>query len=180
MTGGRRLERARRPLAAVARARRGLRTRADISLLARMIACAVFIRVFKRILPLATLTRLLRPKAQHGTRRPVREVKIAQFADWIVGVRLGRCLERSLLVYRFLGRTEEAPRLVVGLRRCEGDIRGHAWVVYGGRVFNESEAAVAGFETVVEFGPDGHPALSPSIDSTAPTRDSFQTASVVR
>jgi len=38
------------------------------------------------------------------------------------------CLERSLMLYRFLGEVDANPRLVMGVRRDGGTTDGHVWI----------------------------------------------------
>ena len=67
----------------------------------------------------------------------------------------GTCLERSILLFRYLGRAGAAPQLVVGFIR-EGDgVIGHAWVEVEGRPLLEVEDPTAMYVSLVRFGPDG-------------------------
>jgi hypothetical protein len=69
--------------------------------------------------------------------------KVAWFANFIVNfpVRWGKCLQRSLIVYRLLNGYGEPARLVVGVDEQDSTAEGHVWVVRlcdGNRVFAEA------------------------------------------
>jgi hypothetical protein len=65
------------------------------------------------------------------------------------------CLTRSLLVYRYLSRETTGLRLVVGIHRTEGELRGHAWVTMGGEPVAENADSLAEFVPVIAFGANG-------------------------
>jgi hypothetical protein len=67
------------------------------------------------------------------------------------------CLERSLLLFRFLSRGGADPRLVLGVRHVDGTISGHAWIVVSDTPLLEPQSALADFEPVLEFGHRGAP-----------------------
>ena len=72
---------------------------------------------------------------------------------WSTG---GNCLERGLVLYRFLSAAGFEPSLVAGFRKTEdGRLRGHAWVVVDGNPVGESAASLEDFERALAFGPDG-------------------------
>lgn len=56
--------------------------------------------------------------------------KIARFAGFIVGVpqTWGRCVQRSLIVYRLLNAYDIPARLCFGINRQNEQLDGHAWV----------------------------------------------------
>jgi hypothetical protein len=67
------------------------------------------------------------------------------------------CLERSLLLYRFLSEAGVEPTLVIGARRGTPSIIAHAWVTVEGRAI---DSGAKNFKTIVAFGRDGKPASS--------------------
>ena len=133
-----------------------LRSPSHLWLAARMSAWAALLAVLKRAVPLSRLVRFVRARPVR-TARPDTVGSIAQLDQWIYWRRReGRCLERSLLVYRYLGIAGARPTLVSGLRRCDDEWKGHAWVVVDGAVFNEPEAAVEQYAPIVTFDSNGH------------------------
>ncbi len=56
--------------------------------------------------------------------------KIARFAGFVVGVpqTWGRCVQRSLIVYRLLNAYGIPARLCFGINRQDQQLDGHAWV----------------------------------------------------
>jgi hypothetical protein len=112
--------------------------------------------VLKRTVPIATLVRLMATPGGRATRDPRR---IVELVDWLYGPRrkreLGNCLDRSLVLYRFLSRSEPATRLVIGMRRESSELEGHAWVIAGDRAFGETPPSGGGFVTLATFAADG-------------------------
>lgn len=137
-----------------------IRSPGDAWLAARMAGWAVVLPVLSRVVPLPALVRLMVPRdaAGAGARDAERERRIVALTRLVYTplVRADRgCLQRSLVAYRYLARAGAAPRLVVGMRRGEGAVEGHAWVTVDGDVRGDSPARVAGYGTVVAFGGDG-------------------------
>lgn len=136
---------------------------ADCWLGARILFWATVVRVAKYAVPLRTLVRVMSPDPHHGRRSAERERRIALFADWASRVARprspGNCLERSLVSYRFLIRAHADPQLVIGFRRDDTGVLGHAWVLVDGRPLGDSPAVVATYEVAMAFG-RGHPPLA--------------------
>jgi hypothetical protein len=92
-------------------------------------------------------------------RTPARERRIAALAHGLSGPRgvaaLDNCLERSLVLYRYLGRSGARPELVVGVGRSEGSVSGHAWVLLDGETLFETPASLAEFSPIVSFDAEG-------------------------
>jgi hypothetical protein len=72
---------------------------------------------------------LLYSPPQHGWHISDEE-KIAQFAAFVVGMpqMWGRCVQRSLIVYRLLNAYGIPARLCFGINRQDQQLDGHAWV----------------------------------------------------
>jgi hypothetical protein len=89
-------------------------------------------------------------------RKPERERRIARIGRLLyrsrtVSVRYN-CLERSLVLYRFLGRAGADPELVVGVRKDETDaVRGHVWVLLDEVPLYETEEELAVFLPMLRF-----------------------------
>jgi hypothetical protein len=139
----------------------------DVWLLIRIVSWAVILPVLKRIVPLKSLVRFMWVPAKEK-RTPAQERKIGTLVRWLYYfvVPEKSCLERSLLLYRFLSRNNSDPRLVTGMRRAEDQTwKGHAWILVDGKPFEEQEASVEDFQTFAIFGPGGS---VDSIQKTAP------------
>jgi hypothetical protein len=111
----------------------------------------------KRLVPLPMLVRMLWRDAA-GTRDPAREareVAVALTASRWTGVRGRDCLQRSLLLYHLLSRAGADPVLVVGFRKRDDGIEGHAWVRVDGRAVADAEAGLSEFTPFVAFGARG-------------------------
>lgn len=77
--------------------------------------------------------------------------------------RRANCLERSLILYRFLSRAGAEPRLVLGVAHQHGAFTGHAWVTVDGNPVIDRGDALEAFAPVLEFGAGGLP-LQPHAD----------------
>jgi hypothetical protein len=65
------------------------------------------------------------------------------------------CLQRSLLLYRFLSAVGADPELVVGFREQDGKIIGHAWVLVNDMSIVEPESDLVRFSPVLRLGARG-------------------------
>jgi hypothetical protein len=112
--------------------------------------------ILKRTVPIATLARLM---ASPGGRSPGDSRRIVELVDWLYAPRrdreLGNCLDRSLVLYRFLSQHEPGTRLVLGMRRGSSELEGHAWVIAGDRSIGETPADGDGFVPLATFAADG-------------------------
>jgi hypothetical protein len=139
---------------------------ADCWLGARILLWAAVVRVAKYAVPLPTLVRVISPVPHHGRRSAERERRIALFAEWasrVVRPRSpGNCLERSLVSYRFLIRADADPELMIGFRRDDTGMLGHAWVLVDGRPLGDSPTVVATYEVAMAFGRGHSPMADPA------------------
>ncbi len=122
-----------------------------------MIAWAVVLPALARLLPLPSLVRRLwHEKASDNQER--RAERVLALAQAIYGRRRplrDNCFFRSLLTYRFLAEASADPRLVVGVRRGEGGVDGHVWVMLRERPVHENSVSLAEFSPLLVFGPLG-------------------------
>ncbi len=108
---------------------------------------------FKHLAPLGWLARWMwcppaGPRDLKSERRLIaRVLKLSRLPDC-------NCLQLSLLLYRSLSRAGANPTLVVGFRRMNGLILGHAWVIVDGRAVIESGADLE-FLPMFAFGSRG-------------------------
>ena len=132
---------------------------ADAALLARMLAWSMALPLLKRTTPLPRLVRLVQLDPRRSARDPEREAKVAALAEWLFKARprsaRDNCLERSLVTYRFLGRLNAAPELVVGVGVREDATLGHVWVTVDGRPVHDDRESLDLYETVAVFASDG-------------------------
>jgi hypothetical protein len=130
----------------------------DFWLVFRIFAWACVLPILKRVVPLKSLTRFLwlPPKTARNTEQ---EEKIGAAVRWIylfVFRNNTNCIERSLLLYRFLSRSNADPSLVTGMKRAEGNNwKGHAWILVDGIPFEEPEASIQDFKPLMIFGHGG-------------------------
>lgn len=130
---------------------------ADVWLACRMLGWALVLPFLKHALPLPRLAQLMW-KPQSGPHRPGREEQVEALARWFYGRRLplrDNCLERALLMYRYLADAGAEPRLVVGVSSNQPKTAGHVWLTLNDEPLQESDATLAGFVPVLRFGSGG-------------------------
>jgi hypothetical protein len=126
----------------------------------RLLAWRMALPHLKRVVPLAALVRLMWPRRRSVERNRKREQRIAAGVDRVFGRDDRRskenCLERSLLVYRFLAQAGADPQLVWGVRKNDDKLMGHAWVVLDGRPLARPDERLDSFTPITTYGPKGH------------------------
>lgn len=129
----------------------------DLLLIARLLVWALLVPVLKRLVPLPNVARLMWVDRPTGTPDRERQKRIVRAARLVLRARpLGQdenCLDRSLLLYRFLSMEMLDPRLVVGVRRGPDGVKGHAWVTVDGKPV--VEPSVAEYTPLAVIGPAG-------------------------
>lgn len=128
--------------------------------------------LLKHAMPIARLVRLAwrEPGGQSGldVEQKVigRVLRVGAFAGWPDR----DCLQRSLLLYQELSRVGARPDLVVGFRKDERGVAGHAWVTVRGQVVAETPDAPDRFVPALRFGPDGALLGPPAQAERAPSK----------
>src|SRR5262245_13080052 len=128
----------------------------------RLIPAYVAFGTLKHLVPLRWLVRCAwcppaGPRDREAERRLGASVlRLSQ----LMGLPDRDCFQRSLLLYRLLSRAGANPILVVGFRRMDGRILGHAWVIVDDHAIFESAADLSRFSPVVCFGARGALQLS--------------------
>lgn len=126
-------------------------------LVARMLTWSLTLPVLKRTVPLPRLARLM-SASRAGPRDMTGERRVIVWARRVDRLRPRRfrnnCLDRSMLAYRFLGKTGSDPRLVVGFESGADGIAGHAWVVVDETPLYGDEGG-SRFSEIIAFGRDG-------------------------
>jgi hypothetical protein len=132
---------------------------ADALLLVRMVGWWLALPVLKRVVPLERLVRLAQLEPARNARDPGQESRVVSLAAWLFKNRprhaRDNCLERSLVAYRFLGRLNARPELVVGVGSEDEKVLGHVWVTVDGRAVLDPPASLETYASLVVFGSDG-------------------------
>jgi len=110
--------------------------------------------LLKRVLPLPRLVRFMWLPAHASDRHRERELRTAHLVRRLCRTSGGNCLERSLILYRYLARANADPRLVVGMGKPD-EFLGHVWVTVDGRPLLDSPETLRGYTAVVRFGAGG-------------------------
>jgi transglutaminase superfamily protein len=128
-------------------------------LVVRLLPGYVLFGLLKHVVPLRWLVRWAwcpphGPRDLEGERRlAARVCRLSR----LTGLLDRDCLQRSLLLYRMLSRAGANPTLVVGFRRMDGRIFGHAWVIVDGYPVIEPEVNLLRFSPMFGFGFGGEP-----------------------
>jgi hypothetical protein len=134
-----------------ARALAGLLARPrDAWLAARAFGWLCALPVLKRTLPLERLVRLMWRAPRRGTRDRGQEERTIRIVSRLSRRSGGNCLERSLVLYRYLGWANADPDLVVGMARPD-EYLGHVWVTVDGQALLETPETLRGYTEVVRF-----------------------------
>ena len=112
---------------------------------------AIILPPLLSLLPLDELLKRLTPARvvrRHRTRR------VVVFTNWWLNRNMlmlrPTCLNRSLLLYRFLTRDGLDVRIHYGLRKTENGMEGHSWLSLGGKpLLNDGLTATDYEETFV-------------------------------
>ena len=135
-----------------------LKAPSDFWLIIRVSSWALILPVLKRIIPLKPLVRLLWSSSGR-LRNHKQELKIAKIVQWIYVFAYSKeksCLQRSLLLYRYLSMNNSEPQLITGMKQdAHKNWKGHAWVLVDGKPFGDFEANAAEFQPLVAFEKGG-------------------------
>jgi transglutaminase superfamily protein len=127
----------------------------DFPTTAVLLLLRISLPVLKRTVGVKRLTGWLsvRPSAIHGSETRVQKVRDAT-ETILHGGRLligSNCLDRSLAAYWMLRRAGASPTLVLGAKRDQGALAGHAWIELGPVVL---EPRAGEFIRIASFGGD--------------------------
>ena len=131
-----------------------LRSPRDAWLAARTFSWLCVLPLLKRTVPLDTLVQFMWLEPRGAARDPVREQRTIGVVDRLSRTSGGNCLERSLVLYRYLARANADPHLVVGMAKPD-EYLGHIWVVVDGRPLLETPETLGSYTEVVGFGRGG-------------------------
>jgi len=148
----------RRLLGRLRRAASTIGSAADAILFLRMVGWALALRSLKVVMPIRSLVRLMAsPSSARLTGRTRdRVVELADLAHRAAGMGLREnCLERSLIIFRYLGGTESSPHLVVGAKAGQGRVEGHVWVTVGEETVYHEAGHTDEYVPVTSFAADG-------------------------
>jgi Transglutaminase-like superfamily len=109
--------------------------------------------VLTRALPLERLVRLLaRPRTRE---RPAKQELAVRVAGRLWRSADAPCLQRSLALYRELGRLGANVRLVCGIKNGTDGLLGHTWIENMNRVVLDADDPRAAYATLVEYDRTG-------------------------
>lgn len=119
-----------------------------------MVSWAAALPVLKRRMSVTRLVETARPQGRTSA-RPETVIALARWVYRIPGFR-DNCLEKSLVTYRYLPTGPNEYRLVLGVRRAEGEgPPGHAWLTIDGRPVHDAPGALADLVPILSFDEEG-------------------------
>ena len=133
--------------------------RRDSRLLLRAFMWRLALPFLKHLVPLPTLVRVLcaKPLANTLDARQRRLSRLESVRQLLAeGGRLAvssNCLERSLMLYRFLTEAGAGPQLVMGVSKGNTGVAGHAWIEIDGQAL--ADATTDSFAPILIFGAEG-------------------------
>ena len=126
-------------------------------LAARMTAWVAMLRLAVRVVPIKRLSRWVEPRSTTPNvhdRDVDRVIALSQRATAALSRRPETmCLVRSLVAYRYLLRAGQRPELLMGFRKVESLLTGHAWVEIDGQPVTDDPAALADVQMSMVLGP---------------------------
>ncbi|MDP9280272.1 MAG: lasso peptide biosynthesis B2 protein [Gemmatimonadota bacterium] len=136
-------------------------SRSNVLLALRMSGWVLGLPFAKRLVPIERLARMMwRDGARE--RLPQRELFTMRLACRLTRFSGSNCLDRSLILYRYLAGAGASPTLVLGIGK-EGRY-GHAWILVDGVAVADSDAELERYEGIVAFGAWGR-----RVSAVAPT-----------
>ena len=126
----------------------------DSWLAARTVTWLCLLPGLKRLLALERLVRIMWRPPRGAARDPAREQRTIRVVARLSRTSGGNCLERSLVLFRYLARANANPHLVVGMAKPD-EYLGHVWVTVDGRPLLETPETLASYTEVVSFGRGG-------------------------
>lgn len=133
----------------------------DPRLLLRILGWRVALPILKRAVPVRTLAGWMSAAGlpSPGVSPDTRLARVDALRQMLTRggrvVMSGNCLERSLVLYRFLGEVGAEPKLVMGVNKAGGAVGGHAWIELDGEPIEDTPEVR--FAPVLVFGAGGEP-----------------------
>jgi len=133
--------------------------RADWRLLVRAVVWRLAVPVLKYLLPLPVLVRFMdatrcggAPKAAERSGPRIERVRrlLMEGGRLVIS---GNCLDRSLVIYRFLSEVGASPLLVMGVNHGTSGVSGHAWIEVNGHAL--ADATTDSFVPILVFAAGG-------------------------
>jgi hypothetical protein len=128
---------------------------------AELVFWRVVLPVLRRTVKLERLVRAI-ATSNHRPREPGLERFAIRAAARLWRSADGPCLERSLALYRVLGRAGAGPMLVCGMAQGAGGLVGHAWVEIDGLPIVDSTSSAEQYTVVTRYSADGSRVAQPS------------------
>lgn len=127
----------------------------ELWLLARMACLATFLPLFIRGLSLPRLVRLCDPGPVPEAEPPPDPQPIVDLADGLLRREIGpfhtNCVNRSLLLFYFLGKAGYPTVIYFGISRQDDGLAGHCWLEHRGEPVAEGDDPKKAFEITYRY-----------------------------
>src|SRR5512138_1821498 len=120
-----------------------VRSPARVWLLVRMATWVVILSALVRVLTLPRALQVVATDVRRKSTNDDRAKDLSSAIDALLGLDMlmfkPKCWKRATILHRYLALDGIATSIVFGLRKEEGELKGHAWLQSEGRPFLESE-----------------------------------------
>ena len=98
----------------------------------------VWILIVTLLLRLVSIPRMMALLSPHpNSRKGLPRTKLVNFCSFWLGRETAflqrSCLKRSLVLFRYLNMQGEAARFFIGVRKEDGELKGHSWIMLDGK-----------------------------------------------
>jgi hypothetical protein len=116
---------------------------ARVLLLVRMATWVVILSALARVLTLPRALQVVATDVRNKSTSDIKPKDLSSAIDALLGLDMfmfkPKCWKRATILHRYLALNGIATSIVFGLRKEEGELKGHAWLQSEGRPILESE-----------------------------------------
>jgi len=116
---------------------------ARVLLLVRMATWVVILSALVRVLTLPRALQVVATDVRNKSTSDIKPKDLSSAIDALLGLDMfmfkPKCWKRATILHRYLALNGIATSIVFGLRKEEGELKGHAWLQSEGRPILESE-----------------------------------------
>ena len=129
----------------------------------RILFFACTVSLLLKFIKIQTLLSWLTPRKNSSKKGVVSPERIAQYVDSILALQIlglrPNCLNRSLILYRFLHKIGVMVKINFGIRKTDNDIEGHGWLTLNGETYLENNDSSEIFCLIYSY-PDSNRTLN--------------------
>ena len=108
---------------------------AELYVFIKIGAWILIVTLLLRMVSIPKMMRLLDPRKT--SRKSLPRTKLVNFCSFWLGRETAflqrSCLKRSLVLFRYLNMQAEPARFFIGVRKEDGELKGHSWIMINGK-----------------------------------------------